>query len=165
MKKNNSLSIIVALLLLFVLSCSERKSDQVDIVNNLFPEEQSELREVIKSIVRDAETTNLEGLKTIHLISDKFTKFGPRSFERQNIESTNESELAFFGSISNYKEEVKDLKIDVFGEIGIATYYRFVSFEQDGEEKIVSVRQTLVFLKTSEEWKIIHEHGNKSQQK
>jgi len=161
MKKFHSLSNLVTIILIFVVSCSERESDQVDIINDLFPKEQSELREVIKSIVRDAETTNLEGLETIHLVSDKFTKFGPRGFERQDIESTNESELAFFGSISNYKEEVKDLKIDVFGEFGIATYYRFVSFEKDGEEQIVRVRQTLVFLKTSDGWKIIHEHGNK----
>ena len=164
MKKNNSLSIIVTLMIIFLSSCSEKKPVQADIENDLFPEAQSELREVIKSIVKDAETANLEGLKTIHLESDKFTKFGPRSFERQNVESTNESELAFFGSISNFKNEVKDLKIDVFGDIGIVTYYYHASFEQDGEEKTGNARQTLVFLKTSEGWKIIHEHGTKRQQ-
>jgi len=58
----------------------------------MFPEEQKELREVVNSIVRDAETANLEGLKEIHLASDKFTKFGPRNFERQDVEKTNESE-------------------------------------------------------------------------
>ena len=150
---------LTSLLLIFLASCSEKKSDQKDIINDLFPEAQSELREVINSIVRDSETANLEGLKASHLLSDKFTKFGPRSFERQDVESTNESELAHFGSISNFKAEVKDLKIDVFGDIGIATYYPHVSFEKDGEEKIGSARQTLVFLKTGEGWKIIHEHG------
>jgi len=149
--------------MLFVVSCSERKSNQVDIVDNLYTKEQNELKEVINTIVRDAETTNLEGLKTIHLVSDKFTKFGPRSFERQDIEKTNESELAFFGSISNYNEEIKDVKIDVFGEVGIATYYRFVSFDQDKEKVTGSVRQTLVFLKTNKGWKIVHEHGTKQQ--
>ena len=161
MKKYNNLSIIITLLFLIFSSCSEKKVDQLDLVNDNFPVVQNELREIIHTIVKDCETANLDGLKTIHLLSDKFTKFGPRSFERQDVERTNESELAFFGSVSNYKEEVKDLKIDVFGEVGIATYYRFVSFEQDGEEKTVSVRQTLVFLKTSDGWKIIHEHGNK----
>jgi len=164
MKQNTSLSIVITLIILFLASCSEKESDQVDIVNNLFPEAQSELREVIKSIVRDAETANLEGLKTVHLESDKFTKFGPRSFERQDVEGTNESELAFFGSISNFINEVKDLKIDVFGDIGIVTYYYHASFEQDGEEKTGNARQTLVFLKTSEGWKIIHEHGTSRQQ-
>jgi len=155
---------LTSLLLIFLASCSEKKSDQKDIINDLFPEAQSELREVINSIVRDSETANLEGLKASHLLSDKFTKFGPRSFERQDVESTNESELAHFGSISNFKAEVKDLKIDVFGDIGIATYYPHVSFEKDGEEKTGSARQTLVFLKTGEGWKIIHEHGTLRQQ-
>ena len=62
MKKNSSL-LILGFLLLFVVSCSEKESDQIDIVNNLFPEEQVELRKVVASIVRDAETANLVGLK------------------------------------------------------------------------------------------------------
>ena len=102
MKKYQISSMTIAIILL-VVSCSDRKSNQVDILDNSYAKEQSELKEVVKSIISDAETTNLEGLKAIHLVSDKFTKFGPRSFERQDIEETNESELAFFGSISNYK--------------------------------------------------------------
>jgi len=161
MRKANDLTIIITLLFLVFSSCSEKKSDQVDLINNNFLESQNELKEVVNTIVKDAETTNLEGLKNIHLASDKFTKFGPRAFERQGVEDTNESELAFFGTISNYKEEIKGLKIDVFGEVGIATYYRFASFVQDHEQNNVSLRQTLVFLKTSEGWKIVHEHGNR----
>ena len=163
MKKYNSLPIIITLLFVILSSCTERKSDQRDIVNDLFFEEQNELREVVESIVKDCETANLEGLKAIHLASDKFTKFGPRSFERQDVKSTNESEVAHFGSVSNFKAEVKDLKIDVFGDVGIATYYPHVTFEKDGVEKSGSARQTLVFLKTSEGWKIIHEHGTMRQ--
>ena len=159
MKKNYSFLILATFMVIIISSCSVKKSDQPDIVNDLFPEAQSELREVIESIYMDCETANLEGLKAIHLASNKFTKFGPRSFERQDVKSTNESEVAHFGSISNFKAEVKDLKIDVFGDVGIATYYPHVTFEKDGVEKSGSARQTLVFLKTSEGWKIIHEHG------
>ena len=150
-------------MVIIISSCSENKADQPDIINNLFPEAQSELREVVESIVKDCETANLEGLKAIHLESDKFTKFGPRSFDRQDVKSTNESEVAHFGSISNFKAEIKDLKIDMFGDVGIATYYPHVSFEKNGEEKSGSARQTLVFLNTDEGWKIIHEHGTMRQ--
>ncbi|MGL1886532.1 MAG: nuclear transport factor 2 family protein [Reichenbachiella sp.] len=156
------ISFTIAVMLSLLVSCIENNSvEQRNIVKDTFPEEQQELIEVVKSIVRDAETANLEGLKDIHLASDKFTKFGPRNFERQGVEKTNESELAFFGTVSNYKEKVDDLKIDLFGEVGIATYYRDVSFKQNGEEKNVKLRQTLVFLKTDEGWKIVHEHGTK----
>ncbi len=142
-----------------LVSCTSERQSQQDLINDLFPEAQAELREVVKSIVKDAMTANIEGLQAAHLVSDKFTKFGPRSFDRQDVASTNESEAAFFSSISNFNQEVKDLKIDVFGDIGIATYYPYVSFVQDGEEKKASGRQTLVFLKTKNGWKIVHEHG------
>ena len=78
-------------------------------------------------------TANIAGLQAAHLDSDKFTKFGPRGFDRQDVASTNASEAVFFGSISNYSEEIADLKVDVFADVGIATYYREVSFVQDGE--------------------------------
>ena len=153
---------MLAVLLVLVASSCERHSER-DLNNDSFPEAQAELREVVKSIVKDAETANIEGLKAAHLVSEKFTKFGPRSFNRQDVASTNNSEAAFFGSISNFKQEIEDLKIDVFGDIGIATYYTHVSFVQDGEAKNGSGRQTLVFLKTINGWKIVHEHGTPKQ--
>jgi len=157
----NIVLFLLLLLILFIMTC--KNESKPDLINEAFPEAQAELREVIKSIVLDAETANIEGLKAAHLVSDKFTKFGPRNFNRQDVISTNNSEEAFFGTISNYRQEIKDLKIDVFGNIGIATYYPHVSFVQDGVEKNGSGRQTLVFLKTENGWKIIHEHGTPKQ--
>jgi ketosteroid isomerase-like protein len=120
---------------------------------------QAEIHATIEAIVSDAEAANLEGLMSSHLDSPMFSKFGPRTFERQDVTSTNASEAAFFGSIANYKQEIRDLKIDVFGDVGIATFYPHVSFEQDGQEKFASGRQTFVFLKTDDGWKLVHEHG------
>ena len=159
MNKTYSWQILLFLVLLLLVSCTRERYTQQDLINDPFPEAQAELREVVKSIVKDAMTANIEGLKAAHLGSDKFTKFGPRRFDRQDVASTNESEAAFFGSISNYKQEVKELKIDVFGDIAIVTYYPHVSFVQDGETKKGSGRQTLVFLKTTNGWMIVHEHG------
>jgi len=134
-----------------------------DLINDTFPEAQAEICEVVKSIVKDAETANIDGLKAAHLVSDKFTKFGPRSFDRQDVTSTNNYEEDFFGSISNFKQEIKDLKIDVFEDISIVTYYPHVSYVYNGEAKSGSGRQTLVFLKTENGWKIVHEHGTPKQ--
>jgi len=130
-----------------------------DLVNDLFPEAQAELRAAVESIGRDAMDGNIEGLMAAHLNSEKFTKFGPRSFDRQDVASTNESEAAFFGSIQDLDYRIEDLKVDVFGDIGIATYYPHVSFKKNGEPIKATGRQTLVFLKTAEGWKLVHEHG------
>jgi hypothetical protein len=120
---------------------------------------QEELRAAVLSIASDAMSANIEGLQAIHLNSEKFSKFGPRSFERQDVSSTNESEAAFFSSVSDLKYEVRDLRIDVFDDVGIATYYPHVTFLKDGERNEVNGRQTLVFIRTPDGWKIVHEHG------
>jgi len=157
-KRLGKISVLLPVLAVLV-SCASGGSQQQDVVNDPFPEAQAELREVISSLGTDAVTANIEGLQNIHLDSDKFTKFGPRNFERQDVKSTNESEAAFFSSVSNMNYEAKNVKVDVFGDIGIVTYYPHVSFVKDGEERKVQGRQTLVFLNTENGWKIIHEHG------
>lgn len=161
-RKPNLLAPVIAVLLILAASACSRQSGG-DLVDDQFPEAQAEIRKVVESIVEDAEAANIDGLKAAHLVSDKFTKFGPRSFDRQDVVSANTSESAFFGSISDYQQEVRGLKIDVFGDVGIATYYPHVSFAQDGEEKTGSGRQTLVFLRTADGWKIVHEHGTPRQ--
>ena len=150
--------------ILIIMACSEEKTSKVDIINDPFLESQDEIRSVVKGIALDAETANLEGLTSIHLDSDKFTKFGPRKFERQDAKSTNASEAAHFGSAESLKMEIKDLKVDVFGDVGIATYYPHVTSMKDGEPTSGSGRQTLVFVKTEDGWKIVHEHGTIKQQ-
>jgi len=145
--------------LIFIPSCHNQRALQQNLIYDVFLEAQADVREVIETIVEDAVTANIEGLQTAHLDSDKFTKFGPRSFERQDVVNTNASEEAFFGTISNYQQEVRDLKIDVFDDMAIATYYPYVSFVQEGQKKEGSGRQTLVFLLTDDGWKIVHEHG------
>lgn len=119
----------------------------------------SELTQAVEAIARDAMNGNIEGLQRAHLVSDRFTKFGPRSFERQDVERANASEAAFFSSVSDLTYEIRDLKIDVFGDVGVVTYYPHVSYSRDGEQFEGSGRQTFVFLKTASGWKLVHEHG------
>lgn len=128
-------------------------------VGDASPGAEAELRAAVMSIANDIMTANLEGLQAAHLASGKYSKFGPRKFERQDLDEANASEAAFFGSISNVDYRVEDLKIDVFGDIGIVTYYPRVSFVAENESRTVDGRQTLVFLKTGDGWKIVHEHG------
>ena len=145
--------------LLVLVACSNGTQDHVELSSDHSQDRQAEIHEAIMSIKKDIESANISGLQAMHLKSEKFTKFGPRNFERQDVESANETEAAFFSSIASASYEVQDLKIDVFGDVGIATYYPQVSFVRRGEEVEVSGRQSLVFLKTKAGWKIVHEHG------
>ncbi len=156
--RNVAITELIALFI-FLSVCASDEFTQVDIIKDPFLSSQAEIREVISSIIKDAEEANIEGLKAVHLESEKFSKFGPRNFDRQDISSTNATEDAFFSSISNYKQEIRDLKIDVFDAMAIATYYPYVSFIQNGEKKTGIGRQTFVFLKTNSGWRLVHEHG------
>ncbi|MGB5850561.1 MAG: hypothetical protein WBH40_18880, partial [Ignavibacteriaceae bacterium] len=50
-----------------------------------------ELRAVIKKIWADAVAGDLDALRSTHFDSPKFSKFGPRIAERQDVNSTNKS--------------------------------------------------------------------------
>ena len=159
MKKNIQLIITLCSLLLLMLSCTSRDQPTKDIINDTFPEAQAELHNILQNIYDDAINANIEGLTTAHLNSNKFTKFGPRSFERQTVEQTNIPEASFFSSISELSVELKDIKIDVFEDVAITTFYPHYSLTRDSVLIEGMSRQTLVFLKTEQGWKIIHEHG------
>lgn len=155
--------VYIAAFLYLLSSCTDNEINRKEIIEDQFVTSQLEIKETIYSIIRDAEDANVEGLKSAHLEIAKFSKFGPRNFERQDIKSTNETEEAFFTSISDYKQIIRDLKIDVFDDMAIATYYPDVSYIQNGETKTGTGRQTFVFLKTESGWKLVHEHGTAMQ--
>ena len=139
--------------LVTVLGCTATR----DLAHYPFPEAQAELRKVLDGIIHDAETANVQGLRDSHLNSDKFTKFGG-TFERINVDQCNEGEIAGVTSVQDLKFEMKDRKIDVFDDVAIMTCYNHFSFRDGGNRKQRIARNTLVFLKTADGWKIVHEH-------
>jgi ketosteroid isomerase-like protein len=50
-----------------------------------------------------------------------------------------------------------ELKIDVFGDVGIATFILAYHFKA-GTETIEKTERSLVFVKDRGDWKIVHEH-------
>ena len=49
-------------------------------------------------------------------------------------------------------------EIDVFGDVAIMTCYNHFSYKDNGGREQRVARNTLVFLKTDDGWKIVHEH-------
>jgi ketosteroid isomerase-like protein len=102
----------------------------------------------------------LEALRSPHLDSPKFSKFGPRITERQDVKSTNETESEHVLSISDASFDLEDIKIDLFGDIAVTTFYNNYSFIKNNNRVQGKGRVTLVFLNTEEGWKIVHEHSS-----
>jgi len=123
-------------------------------------EMERELRQVVMKVWEDANNSNIPELKSAHLNSPKFSKFGPRIAKRQDVEQTNESETEHFLSIMEANLVIEELKIDIFDKIGIATFYNNYSFIKNDNRVQGKGRVTLAFLRTEEGWKIIHEHSS-----
>lgn len=156
--KNTFLFILTFSVLVF--SC--KKSSPELQVGSEYNEKKSikELSQKVHEIWEDAENTNIEKLKSAHYESPKFSKFGPRISERQNVSETNKSETAHFSKIKDVKLVLENLKVDVFENIGIATFYNNYSFIKNGKNIKGKGRVTLVFIKSPDGWKIIHEHSS-----
>ena len=130
-----------------------------DIVLDRFPEAEEEVLAAMRNLVHEVVTGNVEAFPAHHLNSPKFSKFGPRKHERQTIEETNASERSFWTSVTDVDLDTRDMKVDVFGDVAVVTYYPHVTFKKDGKMMTGDGRQTLVFVKTNDGWLIAHEHG------
>ncbi len=155
-------STILFIVALSVLAFSCKKSPPEVQVESEYNEKESikELSQKVHEIWQDAENKDIEKLKSAHYESPKFSKFGPRVSERQNVSETNRSETEHFSKIKDVKLILENLKVDVFENIGIATFYNNYSFIKNGEIKKGKVRVTLAFIKSPDGWKIIHEHSS-----
>jgi len=147
---------VVALVSMQLLGCASAKKN--NLASYPFPEAQEEIHATLDAIIKDVETGNIRGLRDSHLKSAKFTKFGGNDFERMNLDQCNEDEASVVKPMQDIHFEIKDRKIDVFGDVAIMTCYNHFSFRDSGERKQRIARNTLVFLKTTDGWKIVHEH-------
>ena len=134
MKTRIKLSSII-LLVFIVTSCKA----QVDLVNDEFPEAKQEVMETFGAIAQSIKDGDLDKLISFHAYGPKFTEF--KNGEPRNDGVVNEAhERNVFGSVSEVvKFDAKDLK---FGE----------------DLVIVNDQITLLFVKTKDGWKMVHEH-------
>ena len=132
---------------------------QLDIVNDEFPAEKQEVMETFGAIAQSIFDGDMEKLISFHAYGPKFTEF--KNGEPRNGGEANEAhERNVFGSVTEViKFDAQDLKIAVFGP-----YVANLTFHSDfhlkfGEDLVIVNDQiTLLFVKTNDGWKIVHEH-------
>ena len=158
LRKNLLITISITLV---VISCNQSGELTNSTMNSISESElEKEVRGAAMKVLEDANNSNIAGLKSAHLNSPKFSKFGPRIAKRQNVESTNKTETEHFSSITDSNFIWEDLKIDIFGDVAVTTFYSNSSFIKNNSRVKGKGRGTLVFLRTEEGWKIIHEHSS-----
>jgi ketosteroid isomerase-like protein len=123
-----------------------------------YPAARVQIEDRLREIFDAAEKQDLPRLDSYHLYGPKFTKFPAAPVGRQDAVVARHSEHEGLGAIRALAMQADDLKIDVFGEIGIATFVLNSRFKAGGEPIERHERATLVFVKDHGAWKIAHEH-------
>ncbi|NRA94483.1 MAG: nuclear transport factor 2 family protein [Psychroserpens sp.] len=131
---------------------------QVDLINEEFPEAQQEVMETFGAIAQSIKDKDLDKLISFHAYGPKFTEF--KNGEPRNGDAENEAhERGVFGSVTEVvKFDAKDVKIAVYGDVANLTFHSDFHLKFGEELVIVNDQITLLFVKTKDGWKMVHEH-------
>jgi len=139
----------------FLLSCGSQ-STKTDIINETFPETQSEIKTLVSNIFKDGAAKNLEALDAYHLNSPKFTRVednGLLSYEEGKVLEEN-----FYGNSDILSYNIQNHKVDVYGDIAISSFHIDMTAIVDSDTLNRKAKVSLTFAKSNVEWKIVHEH-------
>jgi len=123
-----------------------------------YPEQQAQIRQRLNEIMDAAEKKDFVRLDSYHLYGPKFTKFAAESAGRLDAEAAREGEHDGLGAATGLAMRAEEVKIDVFGEVGIATFVLRYSFKVGTDTIEKKALSTLVFARDHASWKIVHEH-------
>ena len=131
---------------------------QVDLINDEFPEAKQEVMETFGAIAQSIKDGDIDKLISYHAYGPKFTEF--KNGEPRNGGEANEIfERNLFGSVTEVvKLDAKDLKIAVYGDVANLTFHSDFQLKFGEDLVVVNDQITLLFVKTNDGWKMVHEH-------
>ena len=128
-------------------------------------EEKKAVEEVIVAFFEAGKDKDLTSISGFHAGPDRFTKFDENPpYTRQNSEEAFVHEQAAFANISDYDYSIEGLRVDLFGDAAVATFYltyrgMFVNdYSFEGSPVGSRARVTMVLARENGRWKIAHEH-------
>lgn len=120
--------------------------------------EQTQIQTRLTEIFDAATRKDFVRLDSYHLYGPKFTKFATESPDRQDADAAREGEHRGLAAVSGMKIHVDNLKIDVFQDVGVATFLFRYSFIVGTESVEREAKGTIVLVNDLGSWKIVHEH-------
>ena len=130
---------------------------QRDIITETFPDAQAEIRRRLDDIWATAAKRDFERLESFHLYGPKFTEFKDGK-PRGDAHTCAAGERMTFTMIDGPAVDMKDLAINVFGEVAIATFNGHFTGRIKGNPAAIDQQSTIVFAHVGGEWKVVHEH-------
>lgn len=127
--------------------------------------EKKRIAATVYAVFEAGKNKELSLLEELHSNSGKFTKFDDfPPYTRQELQQAIIYEQAAFANISDFQYNIDQLRIDMLGEVAIATFYLdykgvFVNdYSFEGRPVSNRSRVTMVLAKEAGRWKIVHEH-------
>ncbi|MEM0117706.1 MAG: nuclear transport factor 2 family protein [Conexivisphaerales archaeon] len=127
--------------------------------------EKKEIIALVYAVFEAGKNKDLSSLSSFHLQSKIFSKFDEfPPYSRQDAEQALVYEQAAFVNLSDYQYNIEELRVDFVDNVAIATFYLNYSgvfindYSFEGKSVSSRSRVTMVFAKTDDGWKIVHEH-------
>jgi ketosteroid isomerase-like protein len=127
--------------------------------------DRKDVEATIRAFFEAGKNKDLAALADFHSVRDQFTKFDENPpYTRQNSDEAFVYEQAAFANISDYNYSIDELRVDLFGEVAVASFYlsysgMFVNdYSFEGSPVRSRSRVTMVLARTSKGWKMVHEH-------
>jgi ketosteroid isomerase-like protein len=127
--------------------------------------DKKEIEATIRAYFEAGKNKDLAALADFHASRDLFTKFDENPpYTRQNSDEAFVYEQAAFANISDYDYSVDELRVDLLGNVAIASFYlsysgMFVNdYSFEGSPVHSRTRATMVLARTPKGWRFIHEH-------
>ena len=145
---------LIMIIGLLLTSCKSK----IDLVNDEFPEEKQEVIDTFVEIANSIKEGDIDKLIAFHAYSPKFTEF--KNGEPRNGGKENEThERNVFGSVTEVvKFDAEDLQVAVYGDVANLTFHSDFQLKFGDDLVVVNDQITLLFVKTSDGWKMVHEH-------
>lgn len=136
------------------------ESEKIDLINDDFPEAKAEITKVMDTIWQCIAEKKIDKLISFHAYGPKFTEF-QNGEKRTGSKENEEFERSFFSMFTGInKWEANDLKIDVFGDVALATFHSDFQPIIKTDTIKVHAQMALLFVNTKDGWKITHEHSS-----
>ena len=127
--------------------------------------DRKDIEALIRAFFEAGKNKDLTALSDFHAPGGQFTKFDENPpYARQNSEEAFVYEQAAFANISDYNYSIDELRIDLFGDVAIATFYlsysgMFVNdYSFEGSPVRARTRVTMALARTPKGWRMVHEH-------
>jgi len=101
--------------------------------------------------------------KILKFFSENFVGFSSTQHNRlTKLSQLKKTFLYYLAEGDKVKFGIKNLKVKIYGELALTTFYWDVEIQKKNKSKVIDGRGSHLFLLIDSQWKIVHEHFSKA---